>query len=269
MTQLRVISLGAGVQSTTLALMAAKGLINGGERDHPQRAVMPDCAIFADTGWEPRAVYEHLERLQDALPFPVYRVTAGNIRADALAKTNTTGQRFAAVPWFVMSPRGKPGMGRRQCTKEYKLRPIQRKVVELLGGRPKGGCEMWIGISRDEAIRMKPSRVGYIVNRWPLIEHDMRRHHCIRWLADHGWTAPRSACIGCPFHSDDEWRALPAEEFADAVAIDAAIRRQPGIRGEQFMHRSFRPLADVDLSTAEERGQGSLFANECEGMCGV
>ena len=48
--RLRVLSLGAGVQSTTLALMAAHGEIGP----------MPDCAIFADTGWEPNAVYEHL-----------------------------------------------------------------------------------------------------------------------------------------------------------------------------------------------------------------
>lgn len=43
--KLRVLSLGAGVQSTTLALMAA----------HGEFEQMPDCAIFADTGWEPRA----------------------------------------------------------------------------------------------------------------------------------------------------------------------------------------------------------------------
>lgn len=54
MTKLRVISLGAGVQSTTMALMAAAGEIGP----------MPDCAIFADTGWEPAAVYEHLARLR-------------------------------------------------------------------------------------------------------------------------------------------------------------------------------------------------------------
>ena len=47
---LTIISLGAGVQSTTMALMAAHGEITP----------MPDCAIFADTGWEPKAVYDHL-----------------------------------------------------------------------------------------------------------------------------------------------------------------------------------------------------------------
>jgi 3'-phosphoadenosine 5'-phosphosulfate sulfotransferase (PAPS reductase)/FAD synthetase len=84
---IRVLSLGAGVQSTTLALMAARGEIEA-----------PDCAIFADTGWEPRAVYEHLDRLEDALPYPVYRVSAGNLRDDIEAKNSARSGRFAAVP---------------------------------------------------------------------------------------------------------------------------------------------------------------------------
>lgn len=257
---LRVLSLGAGVQSTTLALMIARGEIEP-----------VDCAIFADTGWEPRAVYDHLERLKSMLPFPVHHVTAGDIRADAIAKTNSTGQRFASIPWFTLSPGGKMGMGRRQCTAEYKLRPLQRKVVELMGGkRPKGGCEMLIGISQDEAWRMKPSRVQYIVNTFPLIERGMTRQDCLRWTAERQLPKPpKSSCIGCPFHSDDQWRALTPDEMADAVEVDRAIRNQPTMRAQQFMHRSLKPLDQVDLSTAEERGQLNMFINDCEGMCGV
>jgi hypothetical protein len=234
----------------------------------------PDCAIFADTGWEPASVYSHLETLAAALPFPLYRVSAGNLRDNILAASNSTGQRFAAVPWFMKMPNGDSAMGRRQCTAEYKLRPIQRKVVELLGGkRPKGGCEMWVGISTDEAIRMKPSRVQYIVNRWPLIERRMNRNDCKKWLERAGWSAPKSSCIGCPFHSNQQWRELkenPAE-WADAVAIDRAIRDQShrGFRGQQYMHRSLKPLDEVDLRSDAEIGQGDLFGNECEGMCGV
>src|SRR5262252_1989601 len=99
--RLRVISLGAGVQSTTMALMAAHGEITP----------MPDCAIFADTGWEPRRVYEHLQWLMsgNVLPFPVHIVSGGNLRDDTIAGMNSTRQRFAAVPWFTLSPRGKPG----------------------------------------------------------------------------------------------------------------------------------------------------------------
>ncbi len=75
--RLRALSLGAGVQSTTLALMAAHGEIGP----------MPDCAIFADTGWEPQAVYDHLAWLMspNVLPFPVHIVSDGNIREQLIA----------------------------------------------------------------------------------------------------------------------------------------------------------------------------------------
>lgn len=263
---LRIVSCGAGVQSTTMLLMAAHGEIGP----------MPDCAIFSDTKWEPQKVYKHLEWLMspNVLPFPIYIVSAGDLRQDIMSRSNTTGGRFAAVPWFMKMPNGDDAMGRRQCTKEYKLTPIRRKVRELLGDKtPKGGAEIWVGISTDEAIRMKPSRVGYMVNRWPLIEKKMNRNDCLRWLERNGYPeAPKSSCIGCPFHSNHQWRELRDNapiEWQDAVEVDAAIRKQPGFRGEQFMHRSLVPLGEVDLSTAEDRGQLNLFLNECEGMCGV
>lgn len=257
---IRVLSLGAGVQSSTLALMIARG-------DLPP----VDCAIFSDTGWEPKAVYEWLDWLETKLPFAVHRVSIGNIRADTVAVMRGERKRAAAVPWFTLSKDGRTGMGRRQCTSEYKLRPLQRKVVELLGGkRPKGGCEMLIGISMDEAWRMKPSRVQYIQNTFPLIDLNMTRQACLHWMEERQYPKPpKSSCIGCPFHSDAQWRALTPEEFADAVEVDRAIRNQPGMRHQQFMHASRKPLDQVDFSTAEERGQLNLFLNECEGMCGV
>ena len=258
--KLRVLSLGAGVQSSTLALMIAR-----------EELPPVDCAIFSDTGWEPKAVYEWLNWLETQLPFPVYRVSAGDIRADQMSGLNSTRQRIAAVPWFTLSPKGKQGMGRRQCTAEYKLRPLQRKVVELMNGkRNRGGCEMLIGISMDEVWRMKPSRVQYIVNKFPLIDSGITRQACLRWMEHRQYPKPpKSSCIGCPFHSDAQWRSLTSEEFADAVEVDRAIRNQPGFRGQQFMHRSLKPLDQVDFRTAEEKGQIDMFMNECEGMCGL
>ncbi len=242
---LRVLSLGAGVQSTTLALMAAHGEIDA-----------PDCAIFADTGWEPGAVYDHLNRLVARLPFPVYRVSGGDIR-DTIAT-----DAYDPIPWYVPG-----GIGRRQCTKVYKLYPIRRKVREMLGGKtPRGGCEMWVGISRDEAHRMKPSTVQYITNRWPLIERDMTRRDCQRKLEAWGWNAvPRSACCGCPFLSDHDWQLRKQQpEWAETVAISHKLAATG-----QYMHRSLKTIDDVDLRTHAERGQPDLFGAECEGMCGV
>lgn len=261
---MRVLSLGAGVQSSTLALMIAAGEVP-----------MVDAAIFADTQWEPRKVYEWLNWLELQLPFPVYRVTAGNIRKNLMH--NSQGQRFAAVPWFIISPSGKEGMGRRQCTSEYKLKPITRKTRELLGYLPRkripvGSCEMLIGISTDEALRQKPSRERWIKNVFPLLDAGMSRQGCLDWMGAHGYPLPeKSSCLGCPFHSDDQWREIKADPiaWADVLEVDAAIRMPNKMRGHQFMHADRIPLGDVDLLTPRERGQVDMFINECEGMCGV
>lgn len=265
---LNIISLGAGVQSSTMALMAARGEITP----------MPDGAIFADTGAEPKAVYEWLGWIEKELPFPVYRVQEGNIREDIRNHVNTTGQRgFSAVPWYMITPRGKDAMGRRQCTSEYKLKPIRRKLRELVGLK-KGQrskeivAHQWIGISWDEMQRMKESRDGWVKNIFPLIDLRMTRRDCLKWMEEHHYQKPpRSACIFCPFKSNKEWRLLKDEspnEWAEAVQVDREIRNQPKIRAQQFAHSSRTPLDEVDLSTAEERGQYS-FLDECEGMCGA
>lgn len=257
---MRVISLGAGVQSTTMALMAARG-------DLP----MPDCAIFSDTGWEPAAVYRHLEWLVGELPFPVHRVDRGNIRDDLM---RCAEGHWADVPAFVKNADGSIGLINRQCTKQYKIRPIRAKVRELLGIARKRSpasavAEQWIGISTDEAMRMKPSMESWQVHKFPLIERQMSRRDCLRWLAERQYPVPpKSSCIGCPYHSNDQWRALTAAEFADAVEVDRAIRNSRS-KGELFLHRQCVPLDQVDFSTPDDWGQIDMFNNECEGMCGV
>lgn len=274
---LRVLSLGAGVQSTTVLLMSCRGEL-------PKL----DAAIFADTQWEPAAVYEHLAWLEEQAReagIPVYRVTAGNIRADALKSIvggrKNGGERWASLPFYTrMAESDREGMVRRQCTREYKLDPIRKKVRALLGtapGRtvpPDTLVEQWIGISADETRRMRLSPDWWVRFRYPLVfdcDPPMRRQDCLAWLARHyhDRTVPRSACIGCPFHSDAEWRALRENrvEWADAVAFDAAIRRRFGMRGDTFLHRSCRPLAEVELDA--DPNQTTLWGQECLGMCGV
>jgi hypothetical protein len=269
---LRVLSLGAGVQSTTVALMAAVGKIGP----------MPDAAIFADTQAEPAAVYQHLQWLRSGvLPFPVHIVTAGNL-TDHVAAERPRG-RFLKVdiPAFVKAPDGSMAIINRSCTRDFKIDPIRRKVRELLGITGKRSpkepvVEQWIGISRDEAQRMKPSREAWVVNRWPLIELGMSRLGCLDWLRSNGYPEPpRSACTFCPFHNNHEWRALRDRpvEWAEAVEVDTRLRSRPPeayrLKGVLYLHRSGVPLADVDLTTAADRGQQSLFGNECEGVCGV
>jgi|TARA_R110000823_G_scaffold251354_1_gene374253 hypothetical protein len=248
----KIISLGAGVQSTTLALLA-----------HHREIEPPDYAVFSDTGWEPEAVYKHLDWLESYLNFPVVRVSAGNLKKNLLDDT----REFVAVPFFTSNG----GMGRRQCTYEYKIRPLQKFCKPHASkGNP---VISEIGISTDEWTRMKPSRVKYIENTWPLIDLNMSRNGCKDWLKDKGYIVPpKSSCLGCPFHNDELWRDIKIdspEEFEETCKVDDAIRDMPKSNHQQFMHRSCKPLRDVDLRTMEEMGQLNFFDDECEGMCGL
>lgn len=251
--ELTMISLGGGVQSSVMALMAAEGLIKP----------MPDYAIFADTGWEPQGVYQHVEWLEEQLPFPVRRVSQGDIRADILAGVNSTGQAFNSVPFYVRSPDGKTGIAKRQCTREYKLAPIHEELKYLLGlgyrqRVPEGlFAELWIGISVDEAhFRMKDSRDDWIEHRWPLVEQDMTREDCRTWFAERfgDRILPRSACIGCPYHTDAEWADMKLADpvsWQDAIHVDQAIRvssRAARFEGEMYLHRSRVPLAEIEFT---------------------
>lgn len=264
---LHILSLGAGVQSSTLALMFARGDL----------APMPDAAIFADTGAEPQAVYTHLEWLKTVLPFPVHLVQERH-GLTANIEGAIKGGRFAGAPFFAQTETRAAPL-RRQCTREFKIQPIIRKVRELVGlekGRPGPKriiVQQYIGISHDEAIRRKPSRVRWINHNWPLLERQMTRQDCLRWLEERQFPRPpRSACVYCPYRSDAEWahlRDTDPEGFAEAVRVDALIRTGVrGVRDPIFVHRSLKPLDQVKF-THDERGQPDLFNNDCEGMCGV
>ena len=264
---LTILSLGAGVQSSTMALMAANG-------DLPK----PDYAIFADTGYETKSCYEYLNYLSTILPYPIIKVAKGNIKNDMIDSINN-GSRCSTAPYFTQEViTGKKGMLRRQCTTDYKIQPIRKKIRELcnVGYKkrfPKDKyVEQWIGISKDEIQRMKPSNDKYIINKHPLIELNMSRQDCINYLNKNKIPLPeKSACIVCPFHDDKYWQFMKTkrpEEFADAVELDKEIRtisRNPNIKN--YTHKSCKPLDEVNFNPDEN--QLNMFNNECEGMCGV
>lgn len=287
---LHIISLGAGVQSSTMALMAACGGLGP----------MPAAAIFADTGDEPASVYRWLDWLEAQLPFPTYRVTAGKGRlsdvATSLKTSKKSGKTYTPIglPVYTLletteryvvgedknreaiysAPQAtvKRGMGMRQCTRTFKIDPIRRKLRELRQGHP---VIQWIGISSDEVIRMKPSRDKWCTNIWPLIDAGMTRENCLEWMKDSGYPKPpRSACTYCPYHNDAEWIRLKTEEpeeFQHAVEFEqrlqGAYKQATALNSIPFLHSSRKPLAEVTFT--QKAKEPSLFGNECEGMCGV
>jgi len=268
---LNVVSLGAGVQSSALVLMAKHGEITP----------MPDCAIFADTQAEPKEVYKWLDWLEKQLPFPVHRITKGDIVSESfLVRTNEkTGKKYIAVnaPTYMINKRGDKSMMSRQCTTVYKIYPIVKKIKELAKikhGEKQVKVIQWMGISYDEAHRMKPSKYHFIENRYPLIEKDFTRGHCLEWMKNNNYPRPpRSACYFCPFKSDAEWHDLKEnnpEEFAMVVKYEKDLQKiveETNFKDPPFLHRSCVPIDEVkfDINNTLD-----LFGNSCDsGHCGV
>ena len=272
-----ILSLGAGVQSTTVILLSEKGLLP--KIDH---------AIFADTGWEPPDVYEHLAWLRDEVKtIPIHEVKNGSIWDGTLAQIandKDDGKRWGSMPLHTLGADNRDGMVRRQCTKEYKITPVERFIKsEILGLKSRQKIkdvmvDQWFGISADEPQRMRTAPDKWRRFCYPLVGlpddflgKPWRRWDCTNWLAENypDHPVPRSACIGCPFHSNDEWRRIKSrfpEKWQEAVSLDKKIRNIEGMQNKAFLHRDRVPLDEVDLS---ESTQIDLFGNECEGMCGV
>ncbi len=276
MKTLRILSLGAGVQSSTLALMIEKGEVP-----------MVDGAVFADTMGEPKAVYEWLDWLKKQLSFPVYMVSKGNLKQDMLDAVNGVARynKWIDIPVYTINSKtGKRGLLRRQCTSQYKILPVNKKIRELLGVGyrkrvPKDtAVEVLMGISYDEIIRMKDNRLKYITNVYPLIDKKFKRQDCLNWMKENNYpTPPRSACTFCPYHTNTEWRRIKEnkEEWEDVVALDKAIRLGTKNDDQVFLHKDCVPIDQADLRTNKEKGQPELpwedfgQLDNCEGMCGV
>jgi hypothetical protein len=276
--QWNVISLGAGVQSSTMALMASRGELLD---------IKVDFAIFADTQDESKRVYEWLDWLEKQLTFPVYRVTKGRLRDAALdMRVTDDGRKFpkASIPLHVLTADGtKTMITHRNCTSDYKIKPILKELRSRCGvkrGQKAPTVTSLIGISYDEMQRMKDSRDPWVVNRWPLVEMRLRRFDCIEWMRKSGYPEPpKSACVYCPFKSADLFRQMQIDEpeaFQSVIDFENEVndKRSDGIdssrRNRYFVYRNCKPFDTIDFRSDVEKGQQVFdFGDECDGMCGV
>jgi hypothetical protein len=242
---MKVLSYGGGVQTVTLLRLAIEG-----------RLERPDLVIFADTQREPEGVYATVDRERavcEAAGIPFREVSHGD-----LGDWRRNGSIH--VPIFT-----KPGDGQlmRTCTDRFKIQPI-RKYLRSVGAKD---VEMWLGMTVDEIQRVKPSRVGWIKNRYPFIEMEWTRGDCEAYLNRHWIAVAKSACYFCPMRSDASWRAMEPPDLARAVEYDESIRdARP--RFKSYVNRHRVPLADRPFAID---GPGLFDAedDECEGFCFV
>lgn len=266
---LKVISLGAGVQSSTMFLMSCYGEL-------PK----VDFAVFADTQAEPPDVYDylnHLKKIGQEYGIPVYTVTAGSLKdaaVEAKKQGGGDGKYSMDIPLYMVRNGNPGGLLRRQCTQRYKIKPVNRLIKEKLQEKGLKKAMVWIGISTDEIQRMKDSRVKYIQHVFPLIEKRMSRTDCLAWFGTTNIRTPaKSACFFCPYMKNHQWRDIRDNHpslFDEAIKFDNDMRTLPGVHAECFIHRSMKPLKDVDFNSDKDNGQSVFgFEEECDGMCGV
>ena len=216
-----------GIQSTAMFWAAILGIL-------PR----PDAFIFADTGWERSSSYQTIQELikvADGEGIPFHVVNNGNVRTQAIESGNAKstygdwrdedGYGFLKMPVYTIDQLGnRPRMSHKQCTTDFKIRPIRKFLREQYGMQSR--FNQWIGISLDEAQRMRTSDVKYVTLCYPLVR-DLKwtRGHCIEFLKKHDIPIPtKSACIGCPLHSDENWHDLTDEEKQDVIDFDESIR---------------------------------------------
>ena len=204
---------------------------------------------------------------------PLVRLHPGSIVGKLLSDTV-----YMSIPAYAHLD-GKRAQLRRQCTEFLKVRVIQGYIKGLLAERgltrprrmktmtaqvvKKGVLvECWLGLTIDEAHRLKPNRKPWILNCWPLVDLDLTRNQCALWLAQRGLPVPqKSSCRICPFHDARYWRMLATEhpdDFASARRVENDLlahrgRFARGIEGAITLHYTGMPLGELVTKGLEEK----------------
>jgi len=253
--KLTVLSMGWGVQSFTLAAMAANGDLE-----------KPDYIIHADTNYERTGTYLFAEKMTPFLEGKgMDVVTVRDVKATSGNGSHEWNGTF--IPAFTLDGSGNQGQLRRQCTHRWKIAPVRRAISEILSlmdlPKSSGIVDQWLGISMDEVVRAKDSDAKYISHVFPLLENKMSRADCVGYLQRNGLPIPEpSSCTFCPYHSKSAWRKMKDEGGSDwnqAVLVDDHLRNQRPPY-PLFVHPSRVPLSEA-VHTAKDMGyaQSDMF----------
>ena len=254
--------MGAGIQTTALGIMVANG------------EVETDVMIFADTGGEHPDTYRHIRSFNAWLKERGREIVT--VKAKDGPLYDYVWNKSAVIPIRVgAANQPDVGLGRRQCTRQWKITPVIEYARALTDERP---IIMQLGISIDETHRMKDSPDKDVIREWPLIDLRMTREDCRRVILDAGMDEPRkSACYFCPLLGAEHFRTLAANEpelFEKAAALEDRMNEREAAKGKGkqvfIASRRGRPLREmasgqISLMDMLEPAEG----DECEGTCFV
>ncbi len=263
MANLRIISLGWGVQSWTLAAMTALGELEP-----------VDYAIHADTTYEHAGTYAHAKKWAPWLGEQGVKVVTVTARRVDVVREEWANA--VSIPAFTTDTQtGARGQVRRQCTHDWKIAPIRQYLRQVMTERgikaTPGAVHSLQGISLDEWTRMRDSDVKYIENVYPLIDARMTRAECKAWLERNHLPVPvKSSCVFCPYKSIPVWKDMKRRGGPDwqvAEAVDANIRDRRASAGNLlYVHPNRKPLSEA-VKIPEDEGAQQLELPCDSGFC--
>jgi hypothetical protein len=214
------IAFSGGVESTTMCILYGKG----------------SKAIFSDTGWEHKELYNRLDFVEEQLKilhdgdFEIIRIKPEIKLTSRLTREPVIVDN---LPDYIKHYQFFPSALARFCTREFKILPIDKFLKD------QGECSLMIGLNVEEADKREGnheslSNVNY---DYPLVKDDLDREDCIEILDKYGLNPnfppymSRGGCKGCFFKGKKEFRAmvhLSPDEIEEISQLEISIQDTRG-----------------------------------------
>lgn len=268
---MKILSFGAGMQSTALALMSCENAMTNGPAPNPMVPVY-DAVIICDLGLEQEWVVQQTEFVRkaciDAGIF--FKKLDTHLYQDFME--NFGERRTISIPWWTLRSDGHKSKMPRFCTIDYKVVEIANFVRRELLGYKKGqhtkkedikAHEMHMGFSLEEKSRCGKNPHQLFVNHFPLVDMGWTRAESYKYILEKwGLDTKASACPFCPFHRNYYFQHIKEHDpaiYQSVVKLDHLLRDKtpkPPMDSDLFISRSRKRIEDL---TPEECNDAECF----------
>lgn len=280
---MKILSCGAGMQSTALALMSCANKLLKEKRakdfafEYIEKVPIYDVVLFCDLGLEPSWVLNQVNFIKNACEWagiPFY-VLKNDLYKHYIE--NFGEKRVVSIPFWTRDVDGKKGKMMRNCTLEFKINIMQNFVRWELLGYKKGqrtkaedmkAHEMHLGFSKEEEHRCKENPHKMFVNKFPLCEMNLVRADNYAYIKDvWGLDTKASACCFCPFHTNYFFKYIKdnhKHEYEKTVKFDQMLEKaQPNtkIRSKLYISKSRKRIEDLLPEECQDK-ECFMYKNE-------
>ena len=143
---MKILSFGAGMQSTALALMSCENAFaktDGKELPYPLVPIY-DIVIFCDLGLEPVWVRKQADFVRRACETAGIRYKELDAPLYQDLMRDFGKKRVVSIPWWTIDEKGHKSKFPRNCTLDYKVQVISKYVRWDLDTESTSGCAMRI-----------------------------------------------------------------------------------------------------------------------------